>query len=64
MSKKCGNCAWYCHSDKKCYGTVKNVLGYAGMTPVTDVCGCWSFDGLEDWEREPNALMTMDEVPA
>ena len=61
--KNCKNCAWYCHADRKCYGN--NFLlswGFVGTKLDGDngVCSKWTFDGLEDWEREPEALMTME----
>lgn len=52
----CGNCAWYCHSDNKCYGTVARLYGIVPSTeqrdPGDEACGQWQFDGLEQWERE------------
>lgn len=52
---KCGNCAWYCHSDGKCYGTNDRLYGIVGFTdfrdPREEACRKWTFDGLEEWER-------------
>ena len=58
--KTCKNCAWYCHSDGKCYGRC-----YDGdrvtIFGLTGCCSDWTFDGLGDWEREPEeALVTME----
>ena len=61
--KRCATCAWYCHADGRCYG------GYGDNSAVTYIaipeameCDNWTFDGLEDWERD--TLVTMDEVEA
>ena len=55
MEKKCNNCAWYCHSDGKCYGTVARLYGEVESCEYRDArseaCEQWAFDGLEDWER-------------
>ena len=67
MNKKnCNNCAWFCHADGRCW---KDSIGENPAYPMTVkkdwYCGCWTFDGLEDWEREDtDALMAMDEVNA
>ena len=50
--KKCNNCAWFCHSDSRCYGTMKFTLGEPSSVNKSWYCNNWSFDGLEDWERE------------
>lgn len=56
----CNNCAWYCHADGKCYGSCAD--GCAALPELnTGICLNWSYDGLEDWEREPDTLMTMAE---
>lgn len=60
----CNNCAWFCHSDGKCYGATFEGSRMSKATFETG-CGRWSFDGLEDWEREElDALVTVDEVNA
>ena len=58
----CKNCAWYCHSDGKCYGTDARLDGIVrAQKPIGIKCTFWQFDGLEDWEREESeALMTME----
>lgn len=56
--KKCNNCAWFCHADHRCYGICNG-----GKAPEWSVCGHWTFDGLEDWEREDceqTALVAME----
>lgn len=67
MSKKsCINCAWFCHADRKCYGTPFMLEGLEVGAVLTEApeegcCRDWAFDGLEDWEREPaDALVTME----
>ena len=66
MAQKCKNCAWFCHADGKCYGTPCLLRGwdFGILLPVpADNYNCpdWTFDGLEDWEREETeALMTME----
>ena len=53
--KKCSNCAWYCHIDGKCYATKARLTGLVEASkPLIEgiACESWSFDGLEDWERE------------
>ena len=65
MTKKCENCAWFCHTDGKCYGTAARL---SGLVPASfpavwqgSACETWTFDGLEEWEREETeALMTME----
>lgn len=50
----CNNCAWFCHSDGKCYGCgVEDayIARYVN-SPKNIKCSKWTFDGLEDWERE------------
>ena len=57
MNRNCDNCAWYCHADHECYA--REIGGWSmRLSPWN--CEAWSFDGLEDWEREPEALMTME----
>ena len=60
MKKQCANCAWFCHMDRKCYGIEGMNNGYP---TIPDGCECslWAYDGLEDWEREPETLMTMEQ---
>lgn len=50
---KCSNCAWYCHTDSQCYA---NAVQEELAVPVSPehLCNHWTFDGLEDWEREEN----------
>ena len=49
--KTCKTCAWFCHSDGKCYGS--NADGSEALPKLnTGICHDWTFDGLEDWERE------------
>ena len=51
--KNCKNCAWYCHSDGCCYGTKARLYGSVkAAKPSWHCCEDWTFDGLEDWERE------------
>ena len=64
MKNTCKNCAWYCHSDGRCYGNDMGV-GLEIFKPADqeNQCPDWSFDGLDDWERqdcEKTALMTME----
>lgn len=52
----CRNCAWYCHSDGKCYAAdiapLGNIRGAVKVyEPELFSCRDWQFDGLEDWER-------------
>lgn len=60
ISKNCNNCAWFCHAEGKCYGTEARLSGIQlAKKPKTGTgCRAWSFDGLEEWERE-DTLMTM-----
>ena len=59
--KNCNNCAWFCHRDRKCYGLAVERYKVAIFCCPTDPgCERWDFDGLEDWEREPDALVTME----
>lgn len=66
MSKNCMNCAWFCHADGKCYGTPFLMSGLEVGATLTvpaeqGCCRSWAFDGLEDWEREPEeTLVTME----
>lgn len=56
MSKNCMNCAWFCHSDQRCYGICNG-----GKAPKWSVCGHWTADGLSDQEREElDTLVTME----
>ena len=60
----CNTCAWFCHSDGRCYGATFEGSRMSLATRETG-CGRWSFDGLKDEEREDaDALVTMDEVTA
>jgi len=56
----CNNCAWFCHSDRMCYGNaIQREL--AVETTPDSVCETWSFDGLGDQEREElDVLVTME----
>ena len=58
--KNCNNCAWFCHSDRKCYGTEARLTGISlPKKPKTGTgCFAWSSDGLTDEERD--AFMTME----
>ena len=58
--KNCNNCAWFCHSDGKCYGTEIRLAGIGlPKKPKTGTgCGAWQADGLTDDERD--AFMTME----
>lgn len=61
MTKNCKTCAWYCHSDRHCYGFMGKVHGEPMPVSKNWTCGKWTFDGLEEWEREETeALMTME----
>lgn len=56
----CNNCAWFCHADGRCYGSDPD--GNEALPVLnTGICHNWQFDGLEDWEREPETLVTMAE---
>lgn len=58
-TKTCNTCAWYCHSDGKCYGACAD--GLASLPILnTGNCSNWSWDGLTDEEREEYALMTKE----
>ena len=60
MSKNCMNCAWYCHADGKCYGgTDISGKGAEYVRERAFACKVWTFDGLDDWERE-DTLVTME----
>lgn len=63
MMKNCNNCAWYCHSDGKCYGNsalrLGIEIGISVYKPLKD-CPVWASDGLTDYERETMTLMTME----
>ena len=59
--KSCINCAWFCHTDGKCYGTPFGIGAEITETASEGSCADWVFDGLQDWEREPaDALVTME----
>lgn len=64
--KNCTNCAWYCHSDGFCYGKAfalgwKEYYAELVRNPERTYCPSWTFDGLEDWEREDcETLVTME----
>lgn len=63
MMNNCKNCAWYCHADGKCYGNNALLEGEdVGCFVDTEIgCRTWSFDGLKDWEREPEeTFMTVE----
>lgn len=76
--KTCKNCAWYCHGDGRCYAheleRLETFKGYVWHTKqdwsfeVKDsenvFCSLWTFDGLEEWEREDSEkthLMAMEQ---
>lgn len=63
--KICNTCAWYCHADGNCYATAARLSGLVPASkPGANNCESWTFDGLEEWEREackPDALVTMEE---
>ena len=51
--KTCNNCAWYCHTDGNCYGTKARLYNIVpASTAPNYACSDWSYDGLDDWERE------------
>lgn len=66
MSKNCNNCAWFCHANGACYGTEFMLTGQEIGVPIfapadKGACKDWTFDGLEDWEREQTGtLVTME----
>ena len=64
MSKNCNNCAWFCHADGRCYGLATQPYGApftVGIEIKREGCDMWTFDGLEDWEREQtDTLVTME----
>ena len=59
MSKKsCINCAWFCHSDGKCYGTPFMLEGLEVGAVLTEApeegcCRDWAFE-------QTDALVTME----
>ena len=60
--EKCKNCAWFCHSNGSCYRP-DMMQAVRISTPERSACHSWTFDGLEDWEREAcetDALVTME----
>ena len=60
--KTCKNCAWYCHSDGCCYGTRPRLYAIVPACKTYGMpCEDWTFDGLEDWEREDcETLVTVE----
>ena len=50
--KTCKMCAWYCHTDGKCY------VPCMRPSEVNKEYSChdYTFDGLEDWERDNDGL--------
>ena len=61
-TKTCKTCAWYCHSDGKCYGgTDISGRGAEYVRERALACRVWTSDGLTDEEREEYTLMTMEE---
>lgn len=66
--KTCNTCAWYCHSNGQCYGNALLPEGIEIGLPINEAhaaCENWSFDGLQDWERdackrEDDTLVTME----
>lgn len=59
----CNNCAWFCHTDEKCYGNLALLDGEEIGCNIdnTRSCRSWAFDGLKDWEREnKDALVTVE----
>ena len=57
IMKKCINCAWFCHADRKCYGNSFLSTGYeVGSVLINPAdegkCKNWTFDCLEEWERD------------
>ena len=65
MTKNCENCWFYCHSDGKCYviPTTGCADEFGIKVNMSTACSDWVFDGLQDWEREPEeALVTMEVV--
>ena len=58
----CVSCAWFCHSDRKCYGADFKGQELCRATYETG-CGKWTADGLSDEEREElDALVTVEEA--
>jgi len=60
----CNSCAWYCHSDGRCWA---NSMGENPAYPLTVQpswsCDEWTADGLIDEERASlyaDALVTME----
>lgn len=63
MKNTCKNCAWYCHTDRQCYGLMVKIHGEPMKVSKNWTCSKWAFDGLEDFERkdcEKSALMAME----
>ena len=57
----CKNCAWFCHADGMCWAPGAASPWEVSETQKNIGCMGWSFDGLEDWEREElDALVTME----
>ena len=65
--KSCQNCAWYCHTDGKCYGgTDISGRGAEYVRERALACRVWTSDGLSDEERASlyeDALVTMELEP-
>lgn len=65
--KTCNTCAWFCHSDGKCYGgTDISGKGAEYVRERAFACKVWTFDGLDDWERDQiqgpsNILVTVEQ---
>ena len=62
MTKNCKTCAWFCHTDGKCYAGPERIdRGAEYVRDRAMACKTWTFDGLEEWERQAcEALMTME----
>lgn len=63
MINSCHNCWFHCHTDGRCYLDPRSDYDedYALKVRMMMPCTYWKFDGLEDWEREPeDALVTME----
>lgn len=72
--KTCKNCAWYCHSEGTCWENGPAMYWGHYLAEYKDknseACDKWSFDGLEDWERDQldpsnmDSLMTVEKTTA
>lgn len=64
--RTCNECAWYCHTDGRCYGNgAALAVGHpfaVAMDQNSRACGKWEFDGLEDWERDESCDLIVTEV--